>query len=99
MCRGDIRREDEMSADEYSIWFDDVQFFLAKSAEHATELQGKHIGDASAASPPGAWHKCKTKPGGLFTISGHGPRGEDVTKTVDEWLAFNGEGYLCAADW
>lgn len=87
----------EKQAEQYAIWFDDHQFFLAKSAQHASELQGKHIGHPASASPPGAWHKCKLKPGDRFTISEYGPRGEETTKTLGEWLAVNGEGFLCNA--
>jgi hypothetical protein len=84
-----------------SLWTNGADTYVARNAEHAHELMGKHLGYPyeSEASPIEDW-KQRVHVGPLSLTIEH-----DVadltreTKTVDEWITSNGPGFLCSTEY
>jgi len=83
-----------------SLWTNGADTYVARDAAHARELMGKHLGFPyeSDASPIEDWTQ-RMDTGPLTIVIEH-----DIadltreTKTVDEWIAENGPGFLCSTE-
>lgn len=75
------------------LWHDGTETYVAESAEEARRMQTQLIGDWDA-TPLEQW-KERTAPDPLMLhIEDEGP----VEKTLAEWIATNGKGFLCSTE-
>lgn len=69
---------------------------MARSAEHARELQAKHEGSRlEGIMPVEDWNE-EIRADGAMTIEWEPGRKE--TKTIAEWIAEKGAGFLCSTE-
>lgn len=96
---GMFRRMQETGS--LSLWSNGSDTYVARDAAHARELMGRHIGFPyeEDATPTEDW-KPRVHVGPLLLAIEHDAAElTRETKTVDEWIAENGPGFLCSTEW
>lgn len=78
------------------LWNNETDTYVARSAEHASELYEVLIGEKYDAAQFGKWTEDKSPHSDEITIA---TDDGSITKTITEWIAENHEGgMLCATE-
>jgi len=90
-----------VSDQELGLWFNGADTYVARDAEHARELMAEQTGERIDDVPNvGKWRE-QAATGERLSLQREGERGGEpiVTKTVAEWIADNGPGFLFSTEW
>ena len=78
---------------------DEIEWIIAESPEDASKIQASNIGE-EASSPDQFELIPEDSTLTIHSDEGEFPEGETPsTKTIAEWIAWNGRGVLCSAEW
>ena len=81
-------------ASELRLWFNGADTYVARDIENARELMLAQIGHIDDVAPTEDWSE-ETRAELTIGDDDLGTR----TKTRVEWIAENGEGFLCSTEW
>ena len=79
-----------------SVWHDGEDWIIAESAEDATVVWAEHYGEPAEELRWKRWDDNRTL--SMFDF-GDDDEVTKVTRTCAEWIAGNGRGWLCGANY
>lgn len=82
--------------DALKLWTNGTETYVARDVAHVLELYKATVGEAYDAEDCSEWEEREDK--GPFAIALDDGRGS-VTQTPAEWIAENGEGFLCSTEY